>query len=110
MARARSGLLGTLSAIAVGVSLGAGSLPSAAATSTEETPATVDAAASDVARLCQVILDTRTLDEFNALDFATKALRETADPCHEVADAQFRLLTEGKGPGAIAATPGYNLQ
>jgi len=110
--RKRVGLLGTLSAIALGIAITGqpSMLLAEGTTSTLEagTNATEDAEAARLAELCSAILATKTISEFNQLPAAVAARDDPGDPCNALAVAHWNLL-QGIGPNLAAITgDGYN--
>jgi hypothetical protein len=112
--RKRVGLLGTLSAIALGIAMTGP--PSAAlalgSASTVEagTTAAEDAEGARLAELCSAILATKTIGEFNQLPAAVAARDNAVDPCNELAVAHWNLLQGfGPNPASIGGDAGgYN--
>ena len=114
--RKRVGLLGTLSAIAIGIAMTGP--PSAllaqntGSTLDAGTTAAEDAEAARLAELCSAILATKTIAQFNQLPAAVAARDNPADPCNELAVAHWNLL---QGIGLNLASigndgRGYNFQ
>ena len=97
--RKRVGLLGALSTIAVGVSL-------STVGSVSAQQAALPPPGSDLAVLCRAILDTTTVNEFQSLSVAVDAFNNPSDPCHEVAQAQWILLSSPEAATGAIETGG----
>ena len=104
--RKRLGLLGTLSAIAVGVAMQATGVATAVAQDTAAL--TEEGATPDLAVICAAILATTTRREFQGTPVALDAFNNAEDPCHDVALAHWeRLLDPDVQTGAIGDGYGF---
>ena len=93
--RRKSGILLALRTIAIGATIGSGATMSAAQDSAS-LPGD-----GNLALLCKAILDTQSPSQFRGLPIAVNAFNNASDPCHDVAVAQWALLTSGQGTGAV---------